>query len=134
MKKRLQMGLKKTMGSMGKRIGNKRLQQRIGKSQGSQQTSESICSFFMQGKCQKVSSCVTFIFTVNIKGKPGKVKSEETSRGKAHTNTQKLIWYISSITDVAILPPWWHFSKTLMSCHLYRVFTYIYCLLIEEDM
>ncbi|KAJ9601643.1 hypothetical protein L9F63_000176, partial [Diploptera punctata] len=56
-KKRPQMGLKKSIGAMGKKLGNKR-QQRIGKpQQGPQQASDSICSFFMQGKCQKENEC-----------------------------------------------------------------------------
>ena len=31
-------------------------------------------------------------------------------------------------------PSWWYFSKTLMWCRLYLVFTYIYPLLIEKDI
>ena len=33
-----------------------------------------------------------------------------------------------------VLQPWWHFSKPLMWRHHYRVFTYIYSLLIEKGM
>ncbi|PSN38434.1 hypothetical protein C0J52_12730 [Blattella germanica] len=57
MKKRM-IGLKKPVGNLGKRLPNKRQQQRMGKpSQGPQQGSESICAFFMQGKCQKENEC-----------------------------------------------------------------------------
>ena len=30
--------------------------------------------------------------------------------------------------------PWWHLSKTLIWCHLYHVFTYIYSLLIVKGI
>ena len=34
----------------------------------------------------------------------------------------------------SLTTPWWHFPKTLMCCHHYHVFTYIYSLLIEKGI
>ena len=60
-------------------------------------------------------------------------KSEEISIGKAYTNTQKLIQYISTITDVFLN------QKRINVCeHMEKMashgFTYIYSLLIENDI
>ena len=84
------------------------------------------------------------IYNLNKKiGKERNSYREEISRQKVHTNTRKLNWNFSIRFSLYPLhssphpvshPLWWHFSKTLMWHHLYRVFTYIYSLLIKKEI
>jgi len=58
--KRQQVRRKDTAGNKGKRMGNKRQQQRTAiLMPDPRQGSDSICMFYMQGKCQKVCICIT---------------------------------------------------------------------------
>jgi hypothetical protein len=83
-------------------------------------------------------------------GRKGKhlLKIEEIFRGKAHSNTRKLIQNILTITDAFLnqkrVNVYDHMIKMASQesflkvspggCHLYRVFTYIYSLLIEKGI